>query len=153
MPTHAELLVLLGPLADIMPRVFGVVAAVALAMVAAALIGRTFRAARPNAFLAAWVLGEIALLGGWLGFASLADYGLPKVRQLYLPTDPLSAAGIRLFLSGHGVVVFLGIMIGSLVWLMLTLRGRGADVSAEEVLTSTSLQMPSKSGSFVEHPE
>ena len=59
MPTRSELLVLLGPLADIMPRVFGLVAAVALTMFAAAYAGRAFRAGRAPGFLAAWLVGRL----------------------------------------------------------------------------------------------
>ena len=95
MPTRGELLVLLGPLADIMPRVFGLVIAAALTMCAAAYAGRAFRAGRALGFLAAWLVGATTLLAAWLGFVSLADYGRVGSRRLYLPTEPLSAAGIR----------------------------------------------------------
>jgi hypothetical protein len=137
MPTRGELLVLLGPLADIMPRVFGLVTAVALTMFAAAYAGRAFRAGRVLGFLAAWLVGATALLSAWLGFVSLADYGRVGSRRFYLPAEPLSAAGIRLFLSDHAIHVAFGVMVGVLVCLILRVRRRQTDVSAEEMLTSS----------------
>ncbi len=136
MPTRGELLVLLGPLADIIPRVFGLVTAVALTMCAAAYAGRAFRAGRALGFLAAWFVGATTLLAAWLGFVSLADYGRVGSRRLYLPTEPLSAAGIRLFLSDHLIQVAFGVMAGVTVCLILRVRGRQTDVSAEEILTT-----------------
>ena len=137
MPTRGELLVLLGPLADIMPRVFGLVAAVALTMFAAAYAGHAFRAGRALGFLAAWLVGATTLLTAWLGFVSLADYGRVGSRRFYLPAEPLSAAGIHLFLSDHAIHVAFGVMAGVSVCLILRVRGRQVDVSAEEMLTSS----------------
>ena len=137
MPTRGELLVLLGPLADIMPRVFGLVTAVALTMFAAAYAGRAFRAGRALGFLAAWLVGATTLLSAWLGFVSLADYGRVWSKRFYLPAEPLSAAGIRLFLSDHAIHVAFGVMVGVMVGLILRVRGRQTDVSAEEMLTSS----------------
>ena len=73
MLTRVELLILLGPLAEIMPRVFGLICAAALAMFAAAMAGRAFRAGRTPGFLAVWLVGAIAVLGGWPGLVSLVD--------------------------------------------------------------------------------
>jgi hypothetical protein len=137
MPTRGELLILLGPLADIMPRVFGLVTAVALTMFAAAYAGRAFRAGRALGFLAAWLVGATTLLSAWLGFVSLADYGRVGSRRFYLPAEPLSAAGIRLFLSDHAIHVAFGVMVGVLVCVILRVRGRQTDASAEEMLTSS----------------
>lgn len=147
MPTRGELLVLLGPLADIMPRVFGLVAAVVLAMFAAAYAGRAFRAGRALGFVAAWLVGAAALLGSWLCFVSLADYGRVGPRRLYLPNEPLSAAGIQLFLSGHAVHLACGVLAGVLGCLILMVRRRQADVSAEDMLTSAGVLRKSGSGS------
>jgi hypothetical protein len=75
MPTRADLLVLLGPLADILPREAVVVIAGLAAMLAAAVCGRALAQRRPVLFAVGWAAGMAAVAVLQAGFDGLMRYG------------------------------------------------------------------------------
>lgn len=132
----ADILMLLGPLADIMPRVFGFVLSCALVVLAVDLVGRAVRRRRSLAFSMGWVLGIVASSAGFLCFVSLADYGGAAVRRTYLSADPLSVIGLTQFMKSYGMDIMLSAAVGAVIWTILIVHRPVADVSAEDVLTS-----------------
>lgn len=74
MPSYADILSILGPLAGILPRVFAVMAAGIAAVLCAHAAGRALRAGGPARFLGAWLVGILAVLAGWLALAGLRAY-------------------------------------------------------------------------------
>lgn len=149
MPTHADMLVLLGPLADIMPRVFGLVASCAGDVLAVDLVGRGIRRRRSLAFSLGWALGIVASASGFLCFASLADYGRAAARRTYLSADPLSIIGLTQFMKSYGMDVMLSMVVGAVIWTIWIARRSPGDVSAEDVLTGgLSHSKPGRLGSF-----
>ena len=137
MPTRAELLVILGPLAEIMLRVFFVMVAAAASMIGAGYVGRALRAKRPLRLLMAWFFVCVAGGAAYVGLESLLAYGSPESRHAATFVDPLSFLGARLLLWRHAAVCIAAVVAGPLLAAMLGRARNSADVSAEEVLLDT----------------
>lgn len=75
MPTRADLLMLLGPLADILPREAVVVIAGLAAMLAAAVCGRALAQLRPLLFAVGWAAGVTVVAVLEAGLDGLMHYG------------------------------------------------------------------------------
>ena len=136
MPTRAELWPVLGPLLDIGPLVFTVMAAGILAVAAGGLCGRALRGCRPLLFLASWLAGMAVVGLLCLGIASLAAYGRHWLARDAV--EPLSGAGAVAFLRAHLAPAALICVAGLTVTVVLAWRRPGRDASAEAVLMASS---------------
>ena len=134
MPTRADLLTALGPLAQIMPRVFAVMLAAAASLLGAAEAGRCVSARRWNRFVAVWWFAASALLLAWLSLSSLMAFGSPEARDLSRFVEPLSLAGIGLLFWRHAGVFIAAIVGGPLIAVLRKRSRPSEDISAEAVL-------------------
>ncbi len=102
MPTRADLLVLLGPLADILPREAVVVIAGLAAMLAAAVCGRALAQRRPVLFAVGWAAGMAAVAVLQAGLDGLMRYGagVRVADAVPLGEDALSPPGPGLVAAG-----------------------------------------------------
>ncbi len=137
MPTRAELLAILGPLAEIMPRVFFVMIAAAASLIGAGYVGRALRAKRPVRLLLAWFFVCVAGGAAYLGLESLLAYGSPASRHAATFVDPLSLLGARSLFRRHAAVCVAAVVAGPLLAALLRRARNSADASAEEVLLET----------------
>ena len=134
MPTRADLLTALGPLAQIMPRVFAVLLATAASLLGAAEAGRCASARRWTRFVVVWWFAASALLLAWLSLSSLMAFGSPEAKDLSRFLEPLSLAGIGLMFWRHAGV-FIAAIVGGPLIAMLRKRSRPSeDISAEAML-------------------
>jgi hypothetical protein len=134
MQSRSDLLIVLGPLAQIMPRVFLVMIAAAMSLIAAAYVGRAARGGWFIAVLFAYYSAAAAAAVGYLGIRSLMAYGSRASHDVAAFIEPLSFRGLRSGFSHHlaacTVLMCAGLVLAAIV------RGRQdlADASAEQVM-------------------
>jgi hypothetical protein len=133
MPSRSDLLIVFGPLAQIMPRVFLVMIAAAMSLIAAAYVGRAARGGRFIAVLLAYYSAAAAAVS-YLGIRSLMAYGSRASHDARTFIEPLSSAGICSMLW-HRAAVCGGLICAGLV-LAAVARGRQdvPDAIAEQVM-------------------
>ena len=137
MPSRSEMLIIAGPLGQIMPRVFLVMMSAAALLIAAAYAGRAMRNRRLLQSVLAWYLGCTAGVLVYLGLHSLMAYGSPASHHPATFIEPLSLRGAALMFCQHAAVC-IACLSASPMFALLTRRSRnGADVSAEQVLLET----------------
>jgi hypothetical protein len=134
MQSRSDLLIVLGPLAQIMPRVFLVMIAAAMSLIAAAYVGRAARGGRFIAVLLAYYSAVAAAAVSYLGIRSLMAYGSRASHDARTFIEPLSSAGICSMLW-HRAAVCGGLICAGLV-LAAVARGRQdvRDAIAEQVM-------------------
>ncbi len=134
MPPFSDVLTILGPLAEIMPRVVFVMMAAAAAVMAAAHVGRAVRAHQPLRLLIAWLV--LCASGGAaaIGIESLMAYGGPASHDAATFIEPLSLAGARLLFGRHAAVCIAAVVAGPVLAALLRRARHRFDASAERVL-------------------
>ena len=137
MPTRADLLVLLGPLADILPREAVVVIAGLAAMLAAAVCGQAVARRRPLSFGVGWAAGMAAVAVLQATFAGLMRYG---VGVRFADAEPLGEDALAHLVQAWWPQAACAAAIGSAIATVLARRRRRSrpDVSALEVFMEDS---------------
>lgn len=137
MPTRADLLVLLGPLADILPREAVVVTAGLAAMLAAAVCGRAVARRRPLLFVVGWTVGMAAVAVLQAGLDGLMRYGA-GVR--FADAEPLGGDALVHLVQSWWPEAAAAAATGSAIATVLALCRRRSrqDVSALEVFMEDS---------------
>ncbi len=137
MPTRADLLVLLGPLADILPREAVVVIAGLAAMLAAAVCGRALAQRRPVLFAVGWAAGMAAVAVLQAGLDGLMRYGA-GVRVA--DAVPLGEDALAHLVRAWWPQAACAAAVGSAIATVLSRRRRRSrpDVSALEVFMEDS---------------
>ena len=115
---------MLGPLADILPRVAVVMAAAIVALVAAGLCGRAVRGRQPLLLLVAWLVGLIGVMAVRLGF------GRNTVLYGAVAPEPLSHAGIADLVRSQLPFIVGATGAAAVIALVLAWARRRGDVSA-----------------------
>ena len=130
LPTRAELLAILGPLADILPREALLAVAGTAVLMAAAICGAAVRRPRPILFLVGWAAGSAGCLVAWAAFRSLAAYGAPARLGLWDPLASLGGFAAMLRQGWPQLAAALAIGLATTVWLRRRQPPSPADVSA-----------------------
>ena len=123
---------ILGPLADILPREAGVVFAGVAALFGAAACGDATRACRPWLFGLGWVVAALGVLAVQAGLASLKAYSVWSAPVVDL--DPISPAELVLMLQADGPwlagAAVIAVVMPVVLWRR---RARVRDMSALQV--------------------
>ena len=132
MAAWSDVLVVLGPLADIVPREAAVLAFGFGAALAVSLCIMLARSRRPLLFAASWSAAVALLVAVQAGLASLEAYGSPAHQAG--GAEPLSVAGVEQLVRSDWRSIAGAVLAGVAVATILAWR-RPGDASALAILT------------------
>ena len=98
MPTRQDLIPLLGPLLETMPRATLAHTSAVVALAAAYLFGRAIHAGRRFSLIWTWLLGLAAGVAACVAFASFVHAGTAAT-----DIDPLTVAGLHTFIASRWI--------------------------------------------------